>query len=140
MSGSGTDSTCPHGRPFTITCAACAHDAELIRRGLAPRLYEGKPLDPPRPLGVRIIDNESARAALKKQLIFSAVEAEMEKAMRKHGPMRTPHEAFGVIYEEFIIEFGAAMHANDRDQQRKEMIQVAAMACRFLFDLGSDNG
>lgn len=127
------DDTCPHGRPLIVECAACAHEFAHGRMTVDHTAPTSDRFEPN-------YDREKQLADLKKQLIFSAVEAEMDRAMRKHGPMRTPHEAFGVIYEEFMIEFAAAMHANDREQARKEMIQVAAMACRFLYDLGSDNG
>lgn len=79
---------------------------------------------------------EDFKRDLKMQLIFSAVYEEFKNASSKHAPMRSSHEAFGIIYEEFVIEFAAAMYANDRKQQRAEMIQVAAMACRFLYDIG----
>ena len=78
---------------------------------------------------------ERLEAEAKIDAIRAGVKAELLRATVKHGPMRTPHEAFGVIYEEFNIEFAEAMKANDRAAQKLEMEQVAAMARRFLFDL-----
>ena len=49
--------------------------------------------------------------------------------------MHSSHEAFGVVYEEFNIEFAAAMVANDHEHQRREMVQVGAMAARALLDV-----
>ena len=68
--------------------------------------------------------------------VLAAVKLELMRATAKHGPMRSPHEAFGIIYEEFNVEFAADMVCNDRPAQIHEMTQVAAMACRFLVDLG----
>lgn len=66
---------------------------------------------------------------------LAAVRAELIRAVEKHGPMRSPHEAFGVIYEEFNVEFAAEMVANNRPRQREELVQVAAMAVRATLDL-----
>ena len=40
--------------------------------------------------------------------------------MAKHGPMHSSHEAFGVIFEEFNVEFVAEMVANNADKQEVE--------------------
>lgn len=63
------------------------------------------------------------------------VKQEAMRAMKKHAPMNSPHEAFGVIFEEFMIEFAEEMKLNDHDRQRIEMIQVGAMAARALVDV-----
>lgn len=60
---------------------------------------------------------------------------EVLRAQRKHEPMHSPHEAYGIIAEEFNKEFLDAIHADDHDQARKEAIQIAAMAIRFIFDV-----
>jgi hypothetical protein len=62
--------------------------------------------------------------------------AEFRRAVKKHPePIRSAHEAFGVIYEEFNIEFGAEMHSGNRENQFKELIQVGAMVIRSIHDL-----
>lgn len=129
--------TCKHGRPEDM-CAACAH--EKLTPASASRTIEGVPVDPKPIQPTRVVDRETVQHDLRIALIMSAIQAELERATRKHGPMRTAHEAFGVIYEEFNIEFAAAMHQNDMDQMRKEAIQCAAMFARFLYDLGGNNG
>lgn len=66
---------------------------------------------------------------------LAKVRAELVRATQLHGPMHTMHEAYGVIAEEFNKEFLDAVHANDAPQARKELVQVAAMACRALIDI-----
>ena len=63
------------------------------------------------------------------------IEDELRKAMSKHGPQRNGHEAFGVIYEEFNVEFAEALHANNAGAQKHELVQVGAMAARALVDI-----
>lgn len=86
---------------------------------------------------VKELSDKQILAAERKVIddLLAEVKAEMIRAIHKHGPMKTAHEAFGVIYEEFNIEYGAAMHANDAPQCRKELIQVAAMASRTILDV-----
>lgn len=67
--------------------------------------------------------------------VLALAGAELTRAMRLHGPMHSMHEAYGVIAEEFNKEFLDAVHANDADQARKELIQVAAMALRAVIDV-----
>lgn len=64
---------------------------------------------------------------------------EWNSARQKFGPFNSSHEGFAVLHEEFD-ELKAEVWKNgskhpDRDtQMRKEAIQVAAMALRFLTD------
>lgn len=76
-------------------------------------------------------------AALEKKLdaALALIRAEALRAMLKHAPMHSSHEAFGVIFEEFNIEFAAEMVANDAEKQAVEMTQVGAMAARALVDV-----
>jgi len=67
--------------------------------------------------------------------VMADIRAELVRAVAKHPPMHSSHEAFGVVYEEFNIEFAAAMVANDHEHQRREMVQVGAMAARALLDV-----
>jgi len=64
--------------------------------------------------------------------------AELEKATRKHKPLNSAHEGYAVILEE-LDELWEHVRAQteDRDVQemRKECIQIAAMAMRFIQDV-----
>jgi len=64
---------------------------------------------------------------------LSLVRAEMIRAFKLHGPMRTMHEAYGVIAEEFE-EFFDEVKANNRELAKLELVQVAAMAARAIVD------
>lgn len=72
---------------------------------------------------------------VKIQMALSMVETELRKAMAKHGAQRNGHEAFGVIYEEFNVEFAEALHQDNLIQQKHELVQVGAMAARALVDI-----
>ena len=56
--------------------------------------------------------------------------AEALRAQERYGPMRSTHEALGVLLEEFI-ELQDAIRANDLPQVRKEAIQLSAVALRL---------
>lgn len=79
----------------------------------------------------------SQRAAIEARIDAALFQVKHEalRAMMKHGPMHSSHEAFGVIFEEFNVEFVAEMVANNHDKQRTEMVQVGAMAVRALVDV-----
>lgn len=71
--------------------------------------------------------------------IQSEIFAEWDFASKKFGPFHSSHEGFAVLHEEFD-ELKAEVWKNgtkhpDRDaNMRKEAVQVAAMALRFLTD------
>ncbi len=71
--------------------------------------------------------------------ILDEVYDEWQSARLKYGPFHSTHEGFAVLHEEFD-ELKAEVWKNgekwpDRDAcMRKEAIQVAAMALRFLTD------
>jgi len=68
--------------------------------------------------------------------IICDVMAELARAMEKHPPVRVPHEGYAVILEE-LDELWDLIKKKDppAGQMRKEAIQVAAMAVRFVLDL-----
>lgn len=59
---------------------------------------------------------------------------ELRKATDKFPPIHSAHEGYAVILEE-LDEAWDAIKANNPTHTRKEMIQVAAMAIRFIHDL-----
>jgi hypothetical protein len=66
--------------------------------------------------------------------IVREVLAELHRATEKHGPYKSAHEGFAVIYEE-VDELWDEVKANDPRRARAEAIQVASTAIRFLMDL-----
>jgi hypothetical protein len=68
--------------------------------------------------------------------IGQEIEAELAKARAKHAAMNSAHEGYAVILEELDElwdEIKAQVH--DKVKMRKEAIQVAAMAARFVEDV-----
>lgn len=68
-------------------------------------------------------------------IALGAVETELRAAMEKFGPMASAHEGYAVIQEE-LDELWDEVKAGNRPNARAEAIQVAAMAVRFLIDVG----
>jgi hypothetical protein len=78
-----------------------------------------------------------SRTTLSTEYILSAVANELETAVKRYGPMTSPHEAYAVIYEEVVEYFDEVRkkpNARDKDLMRKELVQIAAMACRAIQD------
>lgn len=68
--------------------------------------------------------------------VFADLNDEMTRAVDKHGPMRNEHEAYGLIAEEFAEFFDEIRRQElDRTAARKELIQIAAVACQAIIDL-----
>lgn len=71
--------------------------------------------------------------------VVDVVVGELEKAMCKHGPINSQHEAYSVILEElgeFWEEVRKAQNSKVVSvEARKELVQIAAMAIRTLIDL-----
>lgn len=69
------------------------------------------------------------------------VAAELSRAMGKFGAMRGPHEGYAVILEE-LDELWDEIKRRDLDPvaMRKEAVQLAAMALRFVADVCGDMG
>lgn len=65
-----------------------------------------------------------------------AAEIECFRAMQKFPAFNSGHEGFAVIREE-LDELWDAVKANDLAHAREEAVQVAAMALRFIVDLGN---
>lgn len=73
------------------------------------------------------------------QDILEDVRAELTSAMAAFPPFNSAHEGFAVIQEEFNTELWeevcAKQGARDIARMRKEAVQVAAMAIRFIHDV-----
>lgn len=78
--------------------------------------------------------------------VCSAVNTEVNRAMKLHRGMNSAHEAYGVILEE-LDEFWDEVKVNPKklhpelavkrlENMRTELIQIAAMAIRAVHDLG----
>jgi len=63
--------------------------------------------------------------------------AELDRATAKFGPFNSAHEGYAVILEE-LDELWDEIKKNDAVNVRKEAVQVAAMALRFLMDIRYD--
>lgn len=72
----------------------------------------------------------------KLEQILSAVRQEMVEAEEKFGPFHSSHEGHSVLREE-VEELWEHVRANTgrTEAAKKEAIQVAAMAVRYIFDL-----
>lgn len=72
--------------------------------------------------------------------VLDEVKAELEKATANNGPLNSPHEALGVIQEEFeeykqeVYNYNIRKGHDTRQRQHDELIQVAAMAIRAITD------
>src|SRR4051812_32121835 len=77
------------------------------------------------------------RDKMRQKQAFSEVEAELESAVRQFGPIKSLHEAYGVLAEEFReFEEHVFMNARKRDliKTRAELMQLGAMAIRTMMD------
>ena len=68
--------------------------------------------------------------------VLQEVAAELQRATLKHPPMRSPHEAWGIIAEEFTeLTEEIRRQKPDREGMRHECVQLAAMAIRLIKDV-----
>ena len=71
-------------------------------------------------------------------LLLNEVEQEYLKATAKFGKFNSAHEGYAVILEELEelkTEVFKKKQNRDIDRMRKEAIQIAAMAIRFITDV-----
>lgn len=72
--------------------------------------------------------------------ITDAVAEEVIRASKMFDPMSSPHEALGVIEEEWeeykgeVWQYNPRKNRDTRPRQREELIQLAAMAVRAVLD------
>lgn len=70
--------------------------------------------------------------------IVSDVQIELYRATDKFGPMRSPHEGWAILREEVDELWDEVKTNGSTEAMRKEAIQVAAMAVRFVLDCCED--
>lgn len=71
--------------------------------------------------------------------ILGEVKSEVDKAVAKHAPMNSPHEGSSTIREEFEeLWEHVKSDTGTTPEARKEAVQVAAMAVRYILDLISN--
>ena len=74
------------------------------------------------------------------QELTKEVETELARARSLFKPIHSPHEALGVVREEYIefekevFEFNLGKGRDTRPAMRKELIQLATMALRAVLD------
>lgn len=83
-----------------------------------------------------LISEANARLTPSAFTAINEAAAELSHAIRKFGPMRGAHEGYAVILEE-LDELWEEIKRREIDAvaMRKEAIQVAAMALRFVADV-----
>ena len=74
------------------------------------------------------------------QILMKEVATELARARSLFKPIYSPHEALGIIREEYIefekevFEFNLAKGRDTRPAMRKELVQLATMALRTVLD------
>lgn len=68
---------------------------------------------------------------------LNAIADEIKRAQEKFPPFAGAHEGYAVLLEE-VDELWHEVKHGTRDRMREEALQVAAMALRFLVDIGPD--
>jgi len=74
------------------------------------------------------------------QMLLKEVLNELERARSLFKPIYSPHEALGIIREEYsefeqeVFKFNLAKGRDTRPAMRKELIQLATMALRAVLD------
>jgi len=70
---------------------------------------------------------------------FNDAFQELKRATEENRPFNSGHEAYAVIMEE-LCEFWDEIRLKEQhrnlDNMRRELVQIAAMACRASLDLG----
>ena len=68
--------------------------------------------------------------------LFEELLAEINRAVSKNGPMKSRHEGYAVMLEEFDELWDEIKLKNPNPENlREEAIQIAAMAVRFIHDV-----
>jgi hypothetical protein len=86
---------------------------------------------------------EKEKDFTQRALIIADILKEHERAVNLHPPFNSRHEGYAILLEELdelwdIIKINHAKKPECRDDMKKEAIQVAAMAIRFIEDCCGD--
>jgi hypothetical protein len=68
---------------------------------------------------------------------LNSIFQEYLRAARLHPPFNSAHEGYAIVLEE-LDEVWFEVKCNNLDAARAEMLQVAAMALRFLVDTADE--
>lgn len=74
------------------------------------------------------------------QILLKEVQTELERARSLFKPIYSPHEALGIVQEEFdefkqeVYKFNLAKGRDTRPEMRVELVQLATMALRSVLD------
>lgn len=114
------------GEELVVPYGWLSEEAKELDRATVRTVYEAIDFIGPWTRGVGAIANR-------------AIE-ELIAACAAHGPMKSAHEGWAVIFEE-LDELWEEVRKRNRDNERmtKEAIQVAAMAMRFVLDVSGEN-
>ncbi len=85
-------------------------------------------------VGLEVIYLDGAASPV--ESVLSQIRSELIRATSKHGPMRSAHEGYAVLKEE-VDELWDDVKANNHRGAVIEAVQVAAMAARFVLDVGA---
>ena len=68
-------------------------------------------------------------------VVLRLIRDELHSAMKQHNPMNSPHEAIGVIREEYKeLEDEIFEKIQSKQMMKYEAVQLAAMCVRFILD------
>ena len=74
------------------------------------------------------------------QALMNEVSTELARARKLFKPIHSPHEALGIVMEEFeefkdeVYAFNLGKGRDTRPKMRAELIQLATMALRSILD------
>ena len=78
--------------------------------------------------------------ATKEEGLFQEIKEEWDRAETLYGPIISAEEGSAVIFKQlgdfWDIVKEKQIYRNQNEKKRHELIQVAAMACRTIIDLG----
>ena len=66
--------------------------------------------------------------------VMADVYVELRRSTEIHGGFRSQHEAYAILKEEVDELWDGIRHQDCNSRIRKEAIQIAAMAIRFVMD------
>jgi len=87
-------------------------------------------------LGLSFLKKKLMETETKRERLWKTIVNEFERACVKHpNPFHSRHEGFAVLLEEVDELKDAIWHDRSIEEVREEVVQVAAMALRFLLDI-----